>query len=412
MILGSRGRTSRDVIVRVAARLASSAFQAVTLILIARAAGPADFGIFALVLSLGYLASAITGVGASSRILRVKAETDGPPLSDALLVLRLAGSAVTAGACLSLQLFGLDARIVVSAALLVASDHLIDYAQAYFAGHGRQLVSSLVVVCQRLVPLVGVCGLVLADTFHFYWVAVLSVPVAIGAIAPLVSTARKPQRIMFVARSSIGYWAAGMASNLRQLDPIILGLVARSDVVGSYAIAARMTNPLTIVVSALQSVLVPELAQRLGTSSFKKLFTWFSVASFFYAVLLCIASGTIADFAIWILGTDYADGRALIAAMVVAAGLSAVAQAYQTRLTAEGRPAVAAWVIASGAIVGLVIMPILVITAGVGFLWIVPLVTQGFIAAGMIAAVSFGESESARHQDLMMTTSRSVREVK
>jgi len=46
-------------------------------------------------------------------------------------------------------------------------------------------------------------------------------------------------------------------------------------VVGMYSIAARLTNPLTMLVAAMQSVLVPELARRLDSPAYARLFRAF-----------------------------------------------------------------------------------------------------------------------------------------
>lgn len=400
---GRAGRTGRDVLLRIGARGLGSALQAGSLVIVAREAGPGSFGTFSIAIAAGYLVSALTGMGASTRILRVAAEPDGASLGDVLLAIRLMGSAITLAFGFVLIPFGVPFWAALAAAVWVASDQLLDYAQAYFAGHGRQTISSSIVVGQRLVPFVGLAVLALCGQFNYAWLAGFALFVAVAGVTPLVAGASRPRHVARILRQSAGYWVAGLVSNLTQLEPIVLRLVAPSSVVGLYAIAARLTNPLTILISALQTVLVPELSKQLGRTRFWTVYRWFLGISALYALLLSLASPLIASFAIWILGEEYAPARALIVSMVIASGFSALAQAFQARLIAEGRPFVTAWVVGAGVVVGLAFMLVFVGSVGSRYLWVYPLVSHGLVALGMGAVATFSRRRGIKANVVSVT---------
>lgn len=383
-------RPARDVLVRFGARVLSTVAQAATLMILARSAGPESFGEFGVGIALGSLASAALSMGASVRILRVAAEERGEMLAGAFLVIRIVGSLITFAVCTTLLLFGFPAIIVFAAAALSASDLLLDYVQALYAGRDQQTASSAVLAVQRLVPL----SLIL---IAFTTGASLFAALIIGVTATAVLlTSWVKRSVVFLGgvretiRSSLGYWVAGLGNNFSQMEPIVLRVFATPATVGGFTVATRLINPLTIFVSVLRTVMLPKMAAALGSEDFTHEYRRLLRASTAYAVVLAVAAVPIASLAILALGPGYEFARALLTSMVIASALAGISQAFQAKLIAQGRPLEAAFPIVVGVIVGLCFMIGLVHMTGEGKLWLWPLFTFSLITAlfGYVAHTS------------------------
>lgn len=390
------------LVFRVISRLLASLGQAGFLLLLAREIGPSQFGAVAVVLAVGYVFSAITGFGSSTRVLRLAAEDNNrEQTATRLLYLRLWGTALSVVGCTVLALLG-SSSLALLAVFIIASDQVVDYVQAYFAGTTRQLWSSLVIVAQRLVPFVTLGTMILVGSFSAELIAVSFVSTLVcSLVVPLRerSTTVKfwSREIWTELRSSTGYWMSGLAPNISQLQPPLLNLVLDASSVGLFAITSRLTNPLTILVGALQTLLIPELARRRGTPQFHNLYRASVAASAAYGLLLCAFSWLIADVMVFMLGDEYANAHLLIVSMTVASGMSALAQAYQSKLLAEGRPAVAAWMVGVGSAIGLAALLIIAVFGGAPWLWLSPLVTQAVIASGLAFSANARLPSVGRH---------------
>lgn len=389
------------LVFRVISRLLASLGQAGFLLLLAREIGPSQFGAVAVVLAVGYVFSAITSFGSSTRILRLAAEDDREQTATRLLYLRLWGTALSVVGCTVLALFG-SANLALLAVFIIASDQVVDYVQAYFAGTTRQLWSSLVIVTQRLIPFATLGTMVLIGRFSAELIALSFVSTLICSL--VVPFRERSMTVKFWSRdvwaelrSSTGYWMSGLAPNISQLQPPLLTLVLDAASVGLFAITSRLTNPLTILVGALQTLLIPELARRRGTPQFHNLYRASVAASAAYGLLLCAFAWLIADVMVFMLGGEYADAHTLIVSMTVASGLSALAQAYQSKLLAEGRPAAAAWMVGVGSAIGLVALLVIAVLGGAPWLWLSPLVTQTVIASGLAVSANARLPRVGRH---------------
>ena len=385
----TRTATYRDLASRVLARGAASALQAATLIVVARAAGPSSFGIFALALSIGYIGGSLVGVGASARILRIGAETDGRRLASALFLVRVAGSLLTCGLTLVSLLFWDAPMVVLAAAILAASDLMVDFTQAHMAGNGNLSASSALVVTQRGIVAGTVVISYFLGQFDFIWIVISCTGVFFLALVYPLRVFVRPMNIGIVLRASVGYWASGLVANFRQGEPIAVAGVVGEAAAGGYAIASRMANPLLIFSSAMQTVFVPDLARTNGTDAFSRVFRRLFLLSVSYAALLLVASPLVAELAGIFLGPEYANSRALILAMVIASGLSSVSTAYQSRFIALGQPGLSAAIIGLTTILGLGVILCIGTIFGPAYLWICPIATQLALAVGMISTTYY-----------------------
>lgn len=198
-------------------------------------------------------------------------------------------------------------------------------------------------------------------------------------------------------RASTGYWMSSLAPNISQLQAPALALVLDTASVGLFAIAARLTNPLSIFVGAFQTLLMPELARRRGTLPFYSLYRVSVVASSAYGLILCLAAWLIADLVILLLGNDYASARMLIIGMIIASGISAISQAFQSKLLAEGRASAVAWTIGVGSFIGLGSLVAIAALGGTALLWLSPIVAQLIIATGLALRASAALPRLGRH---------------
>lgn len=233
---------------RIAARLVAAAAQAATLIVIARILGPRDFGAMAVVMSVGYFLAALTGFGTTTRVLRIQSEEEHRKreLLGSYASVRAISIILTTAACLLMSAW-LDALPVLIAVCWLTLDNVAEYAQAALAGLGRQLDSSLLILCQRLVPLVAVLASAMISSIVPFLIS-LAVTAAVATSQVLRHACLANPRPG--VRGSFGYLASGLGSNLGQLELPVLRTVTQPIEFGSYALAARTANPLTIIGSA------------------------------------------------------------------------------------------------------------------------------------------------------------------
>lgn len=395
-----RGSPFRDVVGRIGARGFAALLQAITLVFLARLAGPAIFGEFVVAYTVCLVANGLLGIGSSVRALRLSAEDEHEGLSVALFTVRAAASIVVL--TMGLLIVGIAAGgLGAAAGVIVASaDGLAEYAQSALAGRGRHSASSIATVAQRLLPL---AGLAIGSLLQRGYFVGYCLGAALAVVIVLVTSGmplRPVRPHLSIVRTSRGYWFASMAAQLSQLEPWVVSLIASPTFVGNYGIAGRLIRPLTIVSGAMQSVMVPELSRIHGKTEFGLATRRLLRPILAYAVILIILSPWSGGVAVMILGAEYRASRNLVVAMVIAAALSAVAQGHQAVLLARARPAESALVVAVASTIGLVSVVIVGVTAGDAWLWVPPLAAQACAASGMWWRARMAAQEPSDERDL------------
>lgn len=373
-------KATADVAFRFGGRLVGTGLQAATLVLMARTLGPDLFGTYSAALAAGYLASGLLSFGGPVRLLRLSAESHAIELVSDLFALRIIGSIAAFGIALLL----LPGPLGVAAGALVLADGLMEFEQARMSGMGRHVRATFLVIVQRFVPLICVIGMLVWQPAAYALLSIGGAIVAIIALRELLGSVGFPSNLIGAARSSAGYWMSSAAANLNQLEMLVLKPLVAPSVLGVYAAAGRIANPLTIFVSALQVVLVPELARASGTDGESRVFRRFFWVTLAYVLALIIFSPVIVSLALLVLGSSFESARGFLYAMVLASGLSCLSQVFQSRLIAHGRPAPASVVVIAGTIVGLAALAGFAILDGGSWLWAAPVVAQTAICAGMI----------------------------
>ncbi len=365
---------------RIGARGAASVLQALTLVVAARVAGSESFGLFVVVYSIAVFANAATGLGASTRALRSSADSD-ESAADVLFGIRVIASMGVASAGLVAAL-ATENWIVLWAVVVASSDAFGEFAQNALAGVRRQTAASVSIVVQRLVPFLAVLLCIWRPTglFPSYAAAQLAGAILVPVIARQFGQFRMPTLRQVSALR--GYWFAAVVGQLSQLEPSAVSLAVSTSFAGQYGLAVRIARPLTIVSSALQSILVPELSALRVSRDFRSASRVLLRPIWVYAVSLTAIAPLIGIGVTWALGPEYRGSQGLITAMVIAAALSALAQGYQAILVALDRPALSGAVVAVGSVASLVLLFMLGKTAN-QYLWVVPIVTQVFIVGAM-----------------------------
>ncbi len=380
-------RLGGQVVLRVVVRLGSAAMQAATLLLLARELGPSSFGTLAVLAATGTLLCSVANLGASTRVLRVGAEgasdEERSTLAASLFWMQGLGSGVVLVGLLVASLVLRDPAPAVVGSLLAVSDQQAEFTVASLSGHARQAAASVMIVVQRGLPLaaLGVAVLTGLPVLGPVGVAVLAVGGLAVAWAPVRRVTARAVRA--AARSSIGYWFSGLVLNLRQLEPLVVSTVGGVGAAGLYAIAARVSNPLTILVTSLQAIAVPEMARARDARQFRRTFRLLLGVAVAYAAILVLASPLVAAVFLWIVGPEYDGARTLVTVMVACAGLSAVSQALQGRLLALGRPGLPAWIIGIATVIGIAVLAVTSGIDGGRYLWAAPLTAQSLILVAL-----------------------------
>ena len=335
---------------RVVSRAIGAVLQALTLIVVARLTGPSDFGVFILWNSATLILGGILSFGASTRVLRQSAEENPEITSWALFKVRWFSVGISLVLILgALFSVGMPALGAIGVAFALA-DLVADFESAWLAGALRPVASSWTVVAQKALPAISAVACLQIGGIWFLWCA--PAVMTLWCLTRALPRRAPGIRLRGLVGSSRGYWALTIVANLNLLEPLILRTGFGVQTVGLYSAASRIGNPLTIFVSAMQTVFVPHFSKRDGTAK-GTLRPILFVASA-YAVLVVVASPLIVLVAVVLFGSEYNGSKPLIYAFVFAAAISAISQALQVDLLIRGHAGLAATAIATGATLGLV----------------------------------------------------------
>lgn len=377
---------------RVLARGLAALLQAALLILLARAFPPGVFGTFAAAYGMAIIGAAVLGFGASTRIIRLRAETD-PGVIAGLFVLRMTGAILGSlmGAIVFIWQPSAGYAVLVGVAFSVA-DSVVEFAQAYFAGVERHGISASLPVTLRLLQVATVLSLTWAsEPTIAYAVTATSLAVSISCGVLLIRTGLLQERssmhrraLATLARSSSGYWFAGVVANIRQLEPVVLLGTGSAALAGQYSLVTRLANPLLIVPATLQLIFVPRLVAsledaKLLRAAMKRLWT----VSAGYSIVLLAAAPLIAILLPTVLGPEYEGTFALALAVIAASSLSTLAYVVQIQFIAIGKPWRSSLWIAVYSLLGVAALAVLAGTSP-ELVWVVPPAAQAILLITLV----------------------------
>jgi len=386
------------------ARLAFMGGGLVISILLARALGPAVFGIYGLVMSLLTWAEFVVGSGAPGSIARLAPQHDRDPAFAriALGLTLAAGLAVTAVALLAspllTRLFGIaDGRIFPIVFLDIPLMAVVFGCHGLLYARGRLELLAAAIALQTLVKMAGILlvvvaglGLLPALVAHLVGTAAAlalligRLPVRLARPRPPVATALlaaalplTTYALVYQAQANLGLWLLGaFGEDLRAAT-------------GHYNAAMNVARVLTLVPAVLSSVLFAKVAEAVSREDLalaaRELRTGFRFALILLApavAALAADAGPVVDL---LYGARFAPAAAMLVWLGVAVAVTGLLDLLLQTLLAHGRHRLALAILGGGSSVMLVAT--LPLFAWFGALGVALAMTVGIGSALLVAAV-------------------------
>jgi len=254
-----------------AGRIIAAALQAATVAILARLLGPQQFGVLAVVLGVIIWLQAVADLGMAKLVVRERAAGNSADLvagglwinsrSTLILSIVLGLAFIGGGLAFDESLF-LMLPLAVSAAGEKNADTWLGVAIA----DGDTHLNSLNLVGRRTIALTGFLTL---NSLDISPMLSYSSAVAVAAITSVIFARRHVSKLEISARASFAetistarpFWMNTLAVQLRNLDAMVVGVVANASAVGYYATASKLSGPLNMLPTSLSVVILPHAAR-------------------------------------------------------------------------------------------------------------------------------------------------------
>jgi O-antigen/teichoic acid export membrane protein len=286
------GRVGRNTAFNIVRSVVTTAVAFVSGVVVARGLGPADAGIWALVIWIALATSVVVGHGLALTLTKLVAQQDadtgsaeigsivafGTKLQVLLAALGASALALAAGVLAdAFQVPGSE-ELFVLAAFLVACQAFIDLSSAPITGLERQglllPLKTILVVAQLAASAfvlyvldAGLTALVAAQVVIFGLVAVLHFAVLRRVVTFRGRSSVSPAMRRRIVRSTVALTASttlGLVVTTR-LSVALLGYFATSEDVAFYSIAYSIADALQLIVpTALALAVMPSISRALG----------------------------------------------------------------------------------------------------------------------------------------------------
>ncbi|GAB3067838.1 lipopolysaccharide biosynthesis protein [Nocardioides zeae] len=311
-------------------KIAGALLQAASLALLASFMDVAEFGRFFVVVSITYLAMTPFEFGFGTLALRIKREDDPGGTLAAVLALRCTTTALTIGltfvGCV-LSFENMSPSLILAATIWATSEAVGNLSQNLYVGLLRENVAIAFLLARRAVLvaalLLGQAQRVSSPTELILFACGLSLVagpalLSIHASLPMQS----PIKLLSSRRR---FWLTGLGDNLRQLDTVIVMLLAGPVVTGYFAAASRLVAPLGILTSSLMQSMIPEMVRRgkEDTSQFLRSALRYMTL---VAAVLALASSASPILMTVVYGSEFGPSWPIAAAIIFGAGLTAMNQ--------------------------------------------------------------------------------------
>lgn len=319
-------------------RVVSAAFQAVTLLFVARALGPSAFGMFAALLAFGGVAANVLGLGVRAQAMRILASRRPNAKAATLSVVRLISALMSAALTYAVGRvwFDLESWTTVAASLYVASDAIAIFVQNLLLGFKKFGRANAAIVIRSVGPFLAVLVAVGIQEGAVAAFAMGSFVASLCGVALLWRELAGFDRLAPVLRESRSYWAATSLVSLYQLDVTILAAVAPG-LAGNFAGAQRVTNPLNLAVVSVLAIVTPELSSARTPSSRRQLFGSTRRAIALIGVATAASSPLAYVLGPRLLGPEYVDAAWLFVALFIVLAINALTQVYTASFYAVGK---------------------------------------------------------------------------
>ncbi|WP_227496992.1 oligosaccharide flippase family protein [Planctomonas psychrotolerans] len=330
-------------------RGAGALLLAISFVLVARWAGPSDFGILSAILAVGAVYFVIVDLGLSSFISRASAKGH---LGDVATALRLntissvLGGVVAAGA---ITLFAAGQQLPAGLLVLglsMALEKNVDTALAVSIARGNKTTPAVSILVRRALTLGLLAALYAAGTD----------PILAYAYATLASSlvgqflARRAladdyrytgQRTPSLWRAAFPFLLANLTASSRNLDILIVTTTSGSQMAGLYAAAQRLTSPFMLIPSTIATLVLPAGAK--GTPRRAARIAWKLTGIHLGLLALLMGVAVFADPLVrLLLGTDFAASAPILAWTLAAFPFIALASPLGGLLQSQGHERVVA----------------------------------------------------------------------
>jgi len=250
-------------------RVLGALIQTVTFVLVARNAGPIDFGLLGAAFGIATVIQTGFDFGLSTLVVRERAsEKNNPIVTDAL---RLAdANAVYLSASVGLLLVAAGILLsptffmMLPLAIWVGSERQADTWLGIPLADGDARVNTVNLVLRRAAALAVYGILVAVGTAP---VLAFSIALAAASVASSIAVRRYVSSLVAVRRVEFDrkhifrvarpYWVNSLGTQARNLDAAIVSAVAGPLQAGFYGVASRTTGPMRILSTSLATVILP-----------------------------------------------------------------------------------------------------------------------------------------------------------
>lgn len=260
-----------------ASRVISAVLQALSIILVARAAGAQDFGILAAFMGIVIIFQALVDLGITTYVIRLRARTpDSPALAWSLQIYRklgmLLGISLAAVAAAMALVLGQPWWLLIPLGIAGCLERQSDIRLAMAVADGEVWKNSLNMITRRSLALAMVFGAIdlgidpiLAFGVASTFASLLSLWLS-RRLVKVVSTPEKADRKRFREIFSVSryFWANSLGVQFRNLDAFLVTAIGGASVGGYYGAISRSLNPLMMVSSSLAGIVLPMAARMDG----------------------------------------------------------------------------------------------------------------------------------------------------
>lgn len=322
-------------------RVISSVLYTLGLLLVARFAGPQEFGPLSGMLGAGMFLGAVGDLGMTTFILRQRSlDRHSEKISTALVVSRSSLLVVAFIVAIIGILLGLPPVLAVLTALGLSLDKYSDAWQAILIADNRNLLASGLLLGRRMLLFGAVVGgvLTLSNSLAGFAVGIFTVGVLSQALHKLATRdliRPREHNYRSLMAQTRAYWTSVMSSQARELDVTGVLLFAGPGAAGLYAAGSRLARPVLLVAGAMANVVLPHFS-RTGTLQARRATHIIAIAAG-CLITVGIFTAPVVPFLIDVLlGSGYEAAEPIAIAFLISIGPIALSSIMGSILQANG----------------------------------------------------------------------------
>jgi O-antigen/teichoic acid export membrane protein len=265
------GRAVADIALQIVGRLVNGVFGVVVLVILTRALGKSEFGVWSTLSTVVFLGGALTDLGFTSLAVRYAASNpdDASGWLGSLLIVRVATSVIAAGGCALAALALNRGHMMVLAGAILSVTVLYGGVSSLSAAFQLRVRNDLTIVVLTVGTVLWTGGAIAAAVFDLHLVgfalvfsAASIVTTTFGAWLALrqmhVSLAGwKPRILTFIRVGLPLSISALLIYSYARVDQILVFRYAGSSAAGLYGVAYRVLDQATVIPLSITTTLYP-----------------------------------------------------------------------------------------------------------------------------------------------------------